>query len=240
MAPILAAELGRIIFGMVSAEMLRGALQRSGETGIAGESTSKERCNQMSRYDLVGFRDEDYGSIGAQLIGLEDDELLEALSVEGLGDEIISGLGDSEIIGAVKAAQQQAMLAKIRSRNDGAVVNRGLDRRRRYPLGFIPTEILTGATAAVPSAPQNLFRPERLVVPSDIAFDLGVADIKVGNQSQFVQSAEVPAALFSEVAINTGVTFDTAEVGNQVSVNMRNKSLATVEFSAGLVGTIAK
>jgi hypothetical protein len=189
----------------------------------------------MPSFDLVG--DDSFGGIGADLIG--EDALLHALSVSG--DEI-SGLGNTEIVGAAPArnAAVRGALRKIAMRNAGAVVENALSRRRRYPLGFVPTVIAAGTSALIPSAPQNLFRPERLVIPSDIAFDIGVVDIKVGNQSQLVQSVEVPAALFSEVAIDTNVTFDTAEVGNQVSVQARNKSGAPLEFTAGLIGTIAK
>lgn len=193
-------------------------------------------------FDIVG--NDNYGSIGYdQLIGaLGDDDFLEAL----VSGNLISGDGSSEIIGAAaaasanKAAKAAAAIRAIQQKSQGAVVSRGLDRRRRYPLGFVPTAVAAATSVQVPSAPQNLYRPERLVIPSDIAFDAGVADIKVGNQSQLVQSVEVPAALFSEVAINTGVTFDTAEIGNQVSVTIRNKSAAAFEFTAGLVGTIAK
>lgn len=194
-------------------------------------------------YDILG------GSIGydPSLIGDDPDALLEALAVSGGGaDFLVSGNGSSEIIGALVGAAAQgdpkarAALAKIASRNSGAVVQRELDRRRRYPLGVVPTSITAGTQSQIPASPQNLFRPERLVIPSDIAFDSGVVDIKVGNVSQFVQSAEVPGALFSEVAINTGVNFDTAEIGNQISCTIRNKSGATFEFSAGFVGTIAK
>lgn len=186
-------------------------------------------------YDILG------GSIGydASLIGDDPDALLEALAVSGMDDLLVSGDGSSEIIGAV-AANQKAALAKIAQRNAGAVVQRALDRRRRYPLGVVPTSITAGTQSQIPAAPQNLFRPERKVIPSDIAFDCGVVDIKVGNVSQFVQSAEVPGALFSEVAINTGVNFDTAEIGNQISATIRNKSGATIEFSGAYVGTIAK
>jgi hypothetical protein len=193
----------------------------------------------MGQFDLVG--DDSFGGIGADLIG--EDALLHALSVSG-DDDLIAGLGNTEIVGAAAAPRRQAAvrqaLRKIAMRNAGAVVENALSRKRRYPLGFVPTTIAAGTSALIPSAPQNLFRPERLVIPSDIAFDLGVVDIKVGNQSQLVQSVEVPAALFSEVAIDTNVTFDTAEVGNQVSVQARNKSGAPLEFTAGLIGTIAK
>lgn len=193
-------------------------------------------------YDILG------GSIGydPSLIGDDPDALLEALSVNGMPDLLVSGDGSSEIIGALVGAAQagnqkaRAVVAKIAQRNAGAVVQRELDRRRRYPLGVVPTTITAGTQSQIPASPQNLFRPERLVIPSDIAFDSGVVDIKVGNTSQFVQSAEVPGALFSEVAINTGVNFDTAEIGNQISATIRNKSASSIEFSAGFVGTIAK
>lgn len=198
--------------------------------------------NANMSYDILG------GAIGydSSLIGDDPDALLEALAVSGDDELLVGGDGSAEIIGALigaaKAGNQGAKkaIAKIAQRNAGAVVHRELDRRRRYPLGVVPTSITAGTQSQIPASPQNLFRPERLVIPSDIAFDSGVADIKVGNVSQFVQSAEVPGALFSEVAINTGVNFDTAEIGNQISATIRNKSASTIEFSAGFVGTIAK
>jgi hypothetical protein len=184
-------------------------------------------------YDLIGdMDDDDIGAIGAELL-IGDDDLM----------DLVSGMGNSEIVGGAKrqrSAKKAALLRRLAGRNAGAVVQRDLDRKRRYPLGFVPTTILAGASAAVPAAPQNLFRAERLVIPSDIAFDIGVRDVKVGNTSQLVQNVEVPAAIFSEVAIDTQVSFDTAEVGNQVSVDARNKSAGAVEFTAALIGTIAK
>ena len=207
----------------------------------------------MTSYDLVG--DEWGGSVGA------DEGLLRALSVSGLGDSEIIGadfigddvgadfIGSDSLIGAahmlIGAAKKgnpkaKAVLHQLAMRHGGAVVNNGVNKRRRYPIGFVPTDILGTTAALIPAAPQNLFRPERLVIPSDIAFDFGVRDVKVGNQSQFVQSVEVPGALFTEVSIDTNVAFDTAEVGNQISVDVRNKTAGTINFSAGSIGTIAK
>lgn len=249
------------------ASVLMGEFLRA--SGRRTKPTTIEGVIPMSAYDLVGvdpvdILGDDFGGIGADLIGDDEDEaLLEALAVSGDDDddwddddwddddeELIAGAGDSEIVGArrrrrrrargKKSARRRAAMRKLVMRNAGAVMRRGLDRRRRYPQGFLPTTVASGASVAVPAAPQNLFRPERLIIPSDIAFDTGVQDIKVGNQSQLVQSVEVPGAVFSEVAIDTNVTFDTAEVGNQVSVQIRNKSGQEFEFSAALVGTIAK
>ncbi len=220
-------------------------------------------------YDLVGDDDDDFGSVGALddwdddededdiLIGDEDDDdedddyLLDALSVSGMGDTEIVGHDDDEI-GAkrrrrrrrsrrTRRAKKGSALRKILLRNAGAVLHRGVNTRRRYPLGITPDSVAAGASVQLPAAaPQSLFRPERLIIPSDIAFDFGVSDIKVGNTSQFAQSSEVPAALFSEVAIDSNVNFDTAEVGNQISIAVRNKTAGAIEFTAGFVGTVAK
>ena len=183
----------------------------------------------------------EYDIVGANLMfGADDSDVLEALSVSGDGSSEIIG---AELIGAAQAGnpRARAALRQVAMRNAGAVIKQDLKSRRRYPLGFVPTEVDAGDAATIPAAPQNLFRPERLVIPSDICFDFGVADIKVGNQSQFAQSVEVPAAVFSEVSIDTNVTFDTAEVGNQISILVRNKGATdNLEFTAAAIGTIAK
>jgi len=207
-----------------------------------GQSPEKVEGQTMSdMYDILGHSLR--GSVGSayrpSLIGDDPSALLEALAVSGGLEALISGAGNTEIVGADSSARKQ-ILEAVAERNAGAVIQRELDRRRRYPLGVVPTDINPGVQQQIPASPQNLFRPERLVIPSDIAFDSGVVDVKVGNVSQFVQSAEVPGALFSEVAINTGVNFDTAEIGNQISAVIRNKGAAAIEFSAGFVGTIAK
>lgn len=209
---------------------------------FTGATTPARKDNAMS-FDIVGDDDDFEGAIGwePQFVG-DDMSFLNSL-VSGDLEDLISGDGTSEIIGAkpkASNAKKKAALKALAMRSAGAVIKRGLDRRRRYPLGVVPTSIGAGDTETIPTTPQNLFRPERLVVPSDIAFDVGITDVKVGNQSQFVETSEVPGTLFSEVAINTGVTFDTAEIGNQISLSVRNKSLSDVEFTAGFVGTIAK
>lgn len=200
---------------------------------VSGFKQAREEREHIMSYDIFG--------------GLYDDDDVGAIGGESFEDFLVGGLSNSEIVGADfdligedAPSAKKAMLKKLLAQNAAAVVKTGLDKRRRYPLGFVPTDLASGATQAIPSSPQNLYRAERLVIPSDIAFDLGITDIKVGNQSQFVQNVEVPAAIFSEVAIDTAVHFDTAEVGNQVSVQARNKSGAVVQFTAALIGTTAK
>jgi hypothetical protein len=199
--------------------------------GFAGNIAGQKGDTIMSEFDIVG---------ADLMFGADDSDVLEALSVSGDGSSEIIG---AELIGAIRSgnARKAAALRQVAMRNAGAVVKNDLKNRRRYPLGFVPTEVDAGDSAVIPAAPQNLFRPERLVIPSDICFDFGVQDIKVGNQSQFAQSVEVPAAVFSEVSIDTNVTFDTAEIGNQISILVRNKGATDdLEFTAAALGTIAK
>jgi hypothetical protein len=258
--PILAMELARIVFGTVAGtlfvELLRASGRGQKETSTIGATMSEyDIIGDMDATDLIG--DDDFGGIGedVDLIGDEYDDdddddgdaLLEALTVSGAGDTEIVG---DEIgrrrrrrrprVRNIRKALRKRALRKMAMRNSGAVISRGLSRRRRFPIGFVPTNVGAGVTLLIPAAPQNLFRPERLVIPSDIAFDFGVVNINVGNTSQLVQAVEVPGAMFSEVAVDTNVTFDTAEVGNQLSVQVRNKAAIQIQFTAGVLGTIAK
>jgi hypothetical protein len=214
---------------------MQEAFRRSGSDPAKQAITTKEQGTAMG-YDIIGaglesliagLDDDSFGSVGS------DEALLDALSV--------SGSGTTDIIGAAERRGAQKAVAAIAAKRGAAVVDRGVSKRRKMPIGFAPTSIAAGSSGTIPGQPQNLFRTERLVIPSDIAFDLGVTDLKVGNQSQFAQSNEVPAVIFSEVAINTGVEFDTAEVGNQISLICRNKDIVNaVEFTAAAVGTVAK
>lgn len=218
---------------MSVAELLR---KSGSDPAKQAAKQEQERISGTMAYDIIGAElegliagldDDDMGGIGS------DESLLDALSV--------SGSGTSEIIGAAERRGARKAVAAIKARGAGAVIDRGVSKKRRMPIGFTPTTIAAGSSGTIPGLPQNLYRTERLIVPSDIAFDLGVTDLKVGNQSQFAQSSEVPAVIFSEVAINTGVEFDTAEVGNQISIAVRNKdAVNAVDFTAAAVGTVAK
>jgi hypothetical protein len=209
----------------------------------------------MSTWEEIMGDDDDIGDIGAELdlvggfgtseIVGEDDEddwsgdedLLNALSIGAVN---AAKRGKHKKASALKRAAQK--LTNYRKIDPGAVAvrQRDLNKRRRFPLGFQPTTVAAGATSNIPAAPQDMFRPERLVIPSDAAFDFGVQDVKVGNTSQLVSGGEVPAAIFTEVSIDTHVHFKTAEIGNQISVSVRNKTTGEIEFSAGIIGTVVQ
>jgi hypothetical protein len=209
----------------------------------------------MASWETIMGDDDDFGEIGAELdlvggmgtseiIGGEDGEddeewgadedLLNALSIGA------ARRGKHKRASALRRAAQK--IQAYRKVDPGAVAirQRDLNKRRRFPLGFQPTTVGPGATSNIPAAPQDMFRPERLVIPSDTAFDFGVQDVKVGNTSQLVSGGEVPAALFTEVSIDTHVHFKTAEIGILISVSVRIKTSGGIEFSAGIIGTVVQ
>jgi hypothetical protein len=186
----------------------------------------------MSREDLLaGYLDDLAGSIGGdgttEIVGADD---LEALVG---ADEL------DLLMGAAPRRRPGQVMANARhiDPNAVAVIQKRLSTRRKFPLGFPAVTIPLGATALLETNPQFVFRPERLVVPSDIAFDVRLQDVKVGTQSQFVSTDAVPGAVFSEVAINTGISFRTAEIGNGVSFNAINVGAGPTNFSAAIIGT---
>ena len=250
---MLGVVLGQVMMMSAVGTVLSHALRRS---ALPIDSPGSSRPGQASRisgiegnanmgYDIIGDDlfddDDDVGGIGAvELIGDDDDDDYDigADDDDDLTDELISGDGMSEIVGARRRRRRRRSTKRRSGRK--VVVRRSPSRERRYPLGFTPTDIATTVTTTIAANPQSLYRPERLIVPSDIAGDIGIVDVKVGTQSQFVQNTEVPAAIFSEVAIDAYVHFDSAEVGNQIYVQSRNKSSGTVNFTAAIIGTVAK
>ena len=206
----------------------------------------------MASWEQIMGDDDDFGEIGAELdlvAGMGTSEIVGEDEEDDVGadEDLLNALsigaarrGAHRKAGALRRVAQK--ISAYRKVDPGAVAirQRDLNKRRRFPLGFQPTTVPIGSTSNIPAAPQDMFRPERLVIPSDIAFDFGVQDVKVGNTSQLVSGGEVPAALFTEVAIDTHVHFKTAEIGNQISVSVRNKAAEPIEFSAGVVGTVVQ
>lgn len=162
-----------------------------------------------------------YGSVGAQEIVGEDE--LEALIS---GEEII---GADEIVGARGGAIARRKM----------VVNRPATRMRRFTIGIARTSVLTTATATVTVTPQETFRPERLIIPSNVAQDFGITAILVGQRSQLVSSGEIPALIFSEVSVDSYVSWDTAVVGNTIAISVVNNSAGTSVFQGAIHGTAA-
>ena len=166
-----------------------------------------------------------------------------------VGDDDILGdlLGDSsdgdDLIGAIQrrkksARKQAAANALLRRRVASGALLRSVPPRnaREYALGLGSTSVQGNASANINVQPQVIFRPERLVVPSNIAVDFLITDIKVGKNSQLVSTGALPAVMFTENAFGVRLKMDTAQISMFVTISVTNQNPAARNFQGGLVG----
>ena len=98
------------------------------------------------------------------------------------------------------------------------------------------TSVAGTSSANINVQPQVIFRPERLVVPSNLAVDFLITDIKVGKNSQLVSTGALPAVMFTEQAFGVRLKMDTAQISMFVTVSVTNQNPAARNFQGGLVG----
>lgn len=104
---------------------------------------------------------------------------------------------------------------------------------------FTPHTIhsLTTGTLLIQSHVEG-FRPETLTVPSDVADDFVITDVRVGKNSQFLTAGCIPAAAFSDKAAGERLAFDRVGVAQYMAITVVNQSTATSRFSAKVAGTV--
>ena len=138
-----------------------------------------------------------------------------------------------------KNAQKQAMARDMMRRRvaSGALLRSVAPRNsREYALGLGSTSVAGTSSANINVQPQVIFRPERLVVPSNLAVDFLITDIKVGKNSQLVSTGALPAVMFTEQAFGVRLKMDTAQISMFVTVSVTNQNPAARNFQGGLVG----
>ena len=126
----------------------------------------------------------------------------------------------------------------LRRRVQAGTLMRSVSPRssREYALGLGSTSVPGNASANINVQPQVIFRPERLVVPSNIAVDFLITDIKVGKNSQLVSTGALPAVMFTENAFGVRLKMDTAQISMFVTISVTNQNPNARNFQGGLVG----
>jgi len=167
-----------------------------------------------------------------------------------IGDEELVGyIGDEELVGAdyigedpdiarllamgAAPAKAPPVGARIRS----VQARQGLWKRHYLPLNLTSgTTVAAGATGTLQNNPQRLFKPSRLVIPSDVAGLFSVLNLFVGVKPQLVATGGMPARLFSEASFDSGFEGDTAQISQAVSVQVQNNSLGTAPIQGAMRG----
>jgi len=160
-----------------------------------------------------------------------------------LGDWEISG-DDFDLIGAdvdIDDSAKQAAAAQILARNGILLKERVPNKARLFPIGFTSDGVIGSTLSAViVSRPQVLFKGLRLVVPSDIAGDFTIDDLKVGKNSMFASESSLPARCMQEDAWGVYLHLDTAQISQDVSLAVTNISGADRTFRAMILGKVAE
>ncbi len=180
--------------------------------------------------------DDSSGFEYAEIMGKDDDALGEFVGDESSGDDILGAVLTAR---RSKNAKKRALANAILRRRvqDGAVLRSVPPRNaREYALGLGSTSVTGNSSANINVQPQVIFRPERLVVPSNIAVDFLITDIKVGKNSQLVSTGALPAVMFTEQAFGVRLKMDTAQISMFVTVSVTNQNAQARNFQGGLVG----
>ena len=108
---------------------------------------------------------------------------------------------------------------------------------REFIIGLGPTTVNANSTATFQAQPQLIFRGSRLIIPSTLANNFVVNDIRVGKDSQAVSANAIPAAAFSELGVGVALGLDTATPGILITLLVSNTTGGNQTFSAALIGT---
>ena len=189
-----------------------------------------------------------YGDLldGDDSLGFETTEILgDLLDGDDEAGEFVGDDSGDDILGAILAkrnkgnARKQAMARDmLRRRVAAGSLLRSVSPRssREYALGLGSTSVAGSSSANINVQPQVIFRPERLVVPSNIAVDFLITDIKVGKNSQLVSTGALPAVMFTEQAFGVRLKMDTAQISMFVTISVTNQNASARNFQGGLVG----
>jgi len=107
-------------------------------------------------------------------------------------------------------------------------------------LGFRYLNISAGSSQTVTSRPQDTFAPRKVVVPSSVAPNFDILDIRIGAISQLSSADPIPAEAFIPNASLTDVHFDTAQISQDVVFSVNNISNAAASFRATMNGFVVR
>lgn len=132
---------------------------------------------------------------------------------------------------AATAAAVKSVEAKTLVKEQGPSVGRDL------VIGFAELAIAAGASASATQRPQVVFRPSRIVVPTAVAPNFTIDDIKIGNKSQLVSNGSIPAEAFEQNAFGVQMRMDTCGISQDFILDVTNQTAGAEDFRAAAYGT---
>lgn len=141
-----------------------------------------------------------------------------------------------QLVGAGFQGQQDQRLMGLNPGSNGTYLVDGTPTQtRQWPFPMPSASAGPGATASSSNTAQLMVRPSRLTI-SETTGPSVLTDISVGQRSQFInKGGEVPIAMFGPTAVDSLVNFDTAQIGNSITLEYLNNGLASTVISAALL-----
>jgi len=189
-----------------------------GENDILGDLLDGDESGFEGLTEIVG--DDSGDESGAQFVGEME--------------------GDSSMGAASKrhARSNQAKSDMLRKRIAAGALLRTLPPRsaREFVIGLGSTALPGLSSANISVQPQVIFRPERIVIPSNLAADFLITDVKVGKNSQLVSPGAIPAVVFVENAFGVRLKMDTAQIAQFITISVTNQNGAARNFQGAIIG----
>ena len=192
-----------------------------------------------------------YGSYGDDILGdlLDGDEsgfegLTEIVgddSGDDSGAQFVGEMDGDDNLGAASrrhARSKQAKADMMRKRIAAGALLRTLPPRsaREFVIGLGSTALPGLSSANISVQPQVIFRPERIVIPSNLAADFLITDVKVGKNSQLVSPGAIPAVVFVENAFGVRLKMDTAQIAQFITISVTNQNGSSRNFQGAIIG----
>jgi len=184
----------------------------------------------MENYDIIGNWPGFYG--GGMGLAVGADASMDPTAGAGLWPGFGPGMCgpaaalDPNLVAALAAGRWSAGLT-------WDCPNQGVDEF----LGFeCDVTVCAGDTVDIQATPQILFKPQRLIIPSTIAGQFVVRDLKVGNRPCFAGSGSIAGLAFAENSTYTKFNAETAHINQPITLTVTNISNADTPFYGTLIG----
>jgi hypothetical protein len=150
---------------------------------------------------------------------------------------------DSNFILRHHAAAQTPAQAAIHAKqvqHGAGVIPHNLSKSNKTFSPVTATVVGGGLSANISANPQQLFRPERFVIPASLAPSFTVQDIKVGNVSQFPNAGDIPGESFAQNSFGNEMLLDTVNPAINLQVSVTNITGGSLTFRAAFYGTMCQ
>jgi hypothetical protein len=109
-----------------------------------------------------------------------------------------------------------------------------------HVVGLGSTLVVGYTSANIGVQPQVVpFRPEKLEIPSEVARDFLITDVKVGRNSQLASVGAIPASIFNDRRHeHLKLSMDVAQSSMFVTVSVTNQNAKARNFQGVLVGRV--